>query len=195
MVQNNYATTSSSSNTTNVDPITQNASSPYYLHPSDGPSSVAITPVLSDSVSNYHSYAWFIRRALGGKNKFEFMNGSIEIHDSSGLNFKAWSRCNMLIHSWIMNSIAKPISQSIVFLENVINVWEELRKSFIKVIWFEFQIYSMRFMVWSKDHSLWLSSSLNLKLWEEWDNYMPMLVCGCHVKCTLARYKKCSTLL
>jgi hypothetical protein len=52
-----------------------NHSSPYFVHPSDGPSSVSVSPVLDGS--NYHSWARSMRRALGGKMKFEFVDGSI----------------------------------------------------------------------------------------------------------------------
>ncbi|MCI76540.1 receptor-like serine/threonine kinase, partial [Trifolium medium] len=48
----------------NGDVITDQ-SSPYYVHSSDGPSSVAVKPVLNGS--NYHSWARSMRRALGGK--------------------------------------------------------------------------------------------------------------------------------
>ena len=44
-----------------------NHSSPYFVHPSDGPSSVTVSPVLDGS--NYHSWARSMRRALSGKMK------------------------------------------------------------------------------------------------------------------------------
>ncbi|MCI40253.1 receptor-like serine/threonine kinase, partial [Trifolium medium] len=47
----------------------------YHVHPSDGPSSVSITPVLTHS--NHHAWARSMRRALGGKNKFDFVDGTI----------------------------------------------------------------------------------------------------------------------
>ncbi|PNX64292.1 hypothetical protein L195_g053943 [Trifolium pratense] len=37
----------------------------YYIHPSDGPTTVAITPVLSNS--NYHAWAGSMRLALGSE--------------------------------------------------------------------------------------------------------------------------------
>lgn len=52
-------------------------SSPYFVHPSDGPSSVTVYPVLDGS--NYHSWARSMRRTLGGKMKFEFVDGSIRL--------------------------------------------------------------------------------------------------------------------
>ncbi|MCI53575.1 receptor-like serine/threonine kinase, partial [Trifolium medium] len=44
-------------------------SSPFFVHPSDGPSSVVVTPLLTGS--NYHSWSRTMRRALGGKMKLE----------------------------------------------------------------------------------------------------------------------------
>jgi hypothetical protein len=47
----------------------------YYVHSSDGPSSVSVTPKLNHS--NYDSWTRSMRRALGAKNKFDFVNGTI----------------------------------------------------------------------------------------------------------------------
>jgi hypothetical protein len=71
-----------------------------------------------------------MRRALGGKNKFEFVDGSIAVPSEFDPNFKAWNHCNMLIHSWIVNSVDELIAQSIVFLENDVDVWNELKERF-----------------------------------------------------------------
>lgn len=124
MARNSHTNASSGSGTINnnqppKDP-TQNSSSPYYVHPGDGPSSWQSHRFsLSVAVAQtYHSWARSMRRALGGKNKFEFVDGTIEVPDSFDPSFKAWSSCNMLIQSWIVNSVAEPIGQSIVFLEN-----------------------------------------------------------------------------
>lgn len=85
---------------------------PFFVHPSDGPSSVSVTPVLS--VSNYHSCTGFVHRALGAKMMFDFLDGSILLpKDSFNLSFCAWNRCNMLIHSCIMDSVDDSISQLI----------------------------------------------------------------------------------
>ncbi|MCI69618.1 receptor-like serine/threonine kinase, partial [Trifolium medium] len=75
--------------------------SPFYVHPSDGPSSVAVTLVLTGS--NYHSWARSMRRTLGGKMKFDFVDDSIPVPiDPFDPSLRAWNRCNMLVHSWIL---------------------------------------------------------------------------------------------
>jgi len=98
----------------------QDPSSLYYVYAGDGPSSVMVTPLLNGT--NYHAWARSMRRALGAKNKFDFVDGSIPIPDSLDPSYKAWSRCNMIIHSCIVNLVAEPIGQSIVFLENAVDV-------------------------------------------------------------------------
>lgn len=84
-----------------VDPLildpSQQPGNVYYVHAFDGPSSVAITPALNNS--NYHSWACSMRRALGGKNKFDFVDGSIPVAAEFDPSFKAWNRCDMLVHS------------------------------------------------------------------------------------------------
>jgi hypothetical protein len=72
-----------------------------------------------------------MRRALGAKLKFDFLDGTIPMPaDSFDPSFRAWNRCNMLIHSWIMNSVDPAIAQSIVFMENASDVWLDLKERF-----------------------------------------------------------------
>lgn len=69
-------------------------------------------------------------RALGGKMKYDFVDGSIPVPTDLDPLFRAWSRCNMLVHSWIMNSVTESIGQSIVFIENAVDVWNDLKERF-----------------------------------------------------------------
>jgi hypothetical protein len=52
-------------------------SSPFYVHPGDGPSSVAVTPLLTGS--NYHSWSRSMKRALGAKMKLDFIDGTLPV--------------------------------------------------------------------------------------------------------------------
>lgn len=53
----------------------------YYVHLSDDPSSISITLVLNGS--NYHSWARSMRKALGGKMKFDFVDSTIPVPTNS----------------------------------------------------------------------------------------------------------------
>lgn len=99
---------------------TLNPSSPYYIHPSEGPNSVSITPVLNGT--NYHSWSRAIRMALISKNKMAFLLGSIPVPNVQEPLFSAWERCNTLIMSWLLNSISPPIAQSVIFLECAVDI-------------------------------------------------------------------------
>ncbi|GAU46782.1 hypothetical protein TSUD_351810 [Trifolium subterraneum] len=154
----------------------------YYVHSSDGPSSVAVTPVLTHS--NYHAWARSMRRALGAKNKFDFVDGSIPIPDPFDPSFKAWSRCNMLVHSWIMNSVEESIAQSIVFLDNALDVWIELKErfshgDFIRISELQVEIYGLK----QGNRSVSEFFTALRILWEEFEIYLPAPVCNCPRKC------------
>jgi len=74
-----------------------NIDSVFYVHPSEGPNSVTVTPLLTGS--NYLAWSRSMKHALGTKNKFGFVDGSIPIPSSDDLNRSSWERCNHLIHS------------------------------------------------------------------------------------------------
>lgn len=68
---------------------------------------------------------------LGGKMKLKFIDGILLVPaDSFDPSGRAWDRCNMLVHSWIINSVSDIIAQSIVFMENIIDVWNDLKERF-----------------------------------------------------------------
>jgi len=117
MVRNNY-----NSNNNNQDTL-----DPYYVHPSKNPTTVCVTPLLSGD--NYHDWALKMRRALATKSKFKFVDGSMQIPKEDDLNFSVWERCNNLVHSWIVNSTTPSVAESIAFIENEIDVWNNLKGS------------------------------------------------------------------
>src|ERR1044072_7591725 len=94
--------------------------SPFYVHPGDGPSTVTVTPPLSSS--NYQTWMRSMRRALITKNKFRLVDGSIPIPNEGDHNFYAWQRCNMLVHTWIMNYVSPSIAQNLIYIDNVVDV-------------------------------------------------------------------------
>jgi hypothetical protein len=102
----------------------------FYVHPSEGPKSVVVSPKLDGS--NYLAWSRSMQRALGAKNKLRFVDGSLEIPPVLDLNRHAWERCNHLIHSWLINSVSDQIAATIVFHENAIDVWRDLHERFSK---------------------------------------------------------------
>jgi hypothetical protein len=70
--------------------------------------------------------------ALNFKNKLSFVNGLIrapsEETDSEG--YTAWSRCNDMVHLWIINTLSLEISDSVIYYSTTHNVWEDLHDRF-----------------------------------------------------------------
>ncbi|XP_020209076.1 uncharacterized protein LOC109794017 [Cajanus cajan] len=122
---NNNSSGSGSGVVTILDP-SQDPTSHYYVHPSEGPSSVSVTPQLA--AKNYHFWARMMQRALIAKNKYRFVDGTLPISAVNYPHYFAWERCNNLVHSWIMNSISSLIGESVVFMENAIDVWLDLKE-------------------------------------------------------------------
>ncbi|GAU34412.1 hypothetical protein TSUD_217520 [Trifolium subterraneum] len=166
-----------------MDPSTD-PTSPYFVHSSDGPSTVKVTPLLTGS--NYHSWSRSMRRALGGKLKIEFIDGSIDVPtDQFDPSFRAWNRCNMLVHSWIMNSVSDSIAQSIVVMENSLDVWNDLKERFsqadlVRISELQQELYALR-----QDSRSVTEFYSDLKLiWEELEIYLPMPTCSCRIRCS-----------
>ncbi|WVZ16755.1 hypothetical protein V8G54_009737 [Vigna mungo] len=103
-------------------------SSPFYIHPSEGPSSVSITPVLIEN--NYHSWSHSFRMALISKNKMGFLMRSILVPSPKDISYHSWEHCNTLIMSWLLNSLSSSIAQSVIFFDRAIDIWVDLRERF-----------------------------------------------------------------
>jgi len=166
----------------NTQQSNSDADSPFYVHPSDEPNSLTVTPKLIGS--NYLAWSYSLQRALGAKNKLAFIDGSIPTPDMLDLNRSAWERCNHLIHSWILNSVSESIAQTLVFHDSVISAWEDLTERFAKID--RIRIASLR----STINNLKQGSKYVLEyftemktLWDELNSHRPIPNCTCIHPC------------
>ena len=104
-------------------------SSPYYLHHTDSTGlSLISQPLIGD---NYASWSRAMMIALSVKNKLGFIDGSIMKPDGTNLSLlNSWIRNNNVMISWILNSISKEISASIIFSESAAEIWLDLKDRF-----------------------------------------------------------------
>lgn len=154
----------------------------YYVHPSEGPNSVSIQPQLNGS--NYISWSRSMERALGAKNKLTFINGSIRVPSINDLNRFAWERCNCLFHSWILNSVSPVIAQTIIFLENALDVWIDLKERFAKSD--RIRVFNLRAEInnLKQGNKSVLDYFTELRgLWEELNSHRPIPSCTCAQQC------------
>jgi hypothetical protein len=77
--------------------IQPDTESVFYVHPSEGPNSILVTPLLDGT--NYLAWSRSMIRAFGAKNKLKFVDGSMEVPYEDDLNCSPWERCNHLIQS------------------------------------------------------------------------------------------------
>jgi hypothetical protein len=55
----------------------------------------------------------------------------------------------MLVHSWILNSVSESIAQSLVFMENSVDVWRDLKERFsqsdlVRIAELQQEIYALK---------------------------------------------------
>ncbi|KAK2409531.1 putative mitochondrial protein [Trifolium repens] len=165
-----------------VPPPTNNADSIFYVHPSEGPSSLTVTPQFNGS--NYLAWSRFMRRALGAKNKLSFIDGTLPIPDEHDLNCAAWEHCNHLIHSWIIGSVSDSIAQTLVFHDTAIDAWEDLRERFAKVDRIRISTLRASLNNLKQSNKSVLDYFTDMRmLWEELNSHRPMPHCTCIHQC------------
>ncbi|KAE8698642.1 hypothetical protein F3Y22_tig00110597pilonHSYRG00552 [Hibiscus syriacus] len=102
-----------------------NGANPYYLHQSDNHGMILVSQLLSND--NFHSWKRSMMLALSTKNKFGFVDGSIQAPDPSMVNqFNAWTRANNLVNSWLLNLVSKDIVASLLYHTTVDEIWKDL---------------------------------------------------------------------
>jgi len=92
---------------------TINFNHPYYLHPSDSPGMTLISAVFYGR--GYPGLTRSILIALSAKKKPGFINGSCKVPDLDATNYEQWACCNDIVISWILNSLAKDIGDSVIY--------------------------------------------------------------------------------
>lgn len=103
-------------------------SSPYYLHHSDSPGLILVSQQLTGE--KYTSWNWAITIALSVKNKFGFVDGSIDWPEGNTKLLSSWIHNNNIVISWILNSVSKEISASIIYSESAREIWNDLKERF-----------------------------------------------------------------
>jgi len=156
--------------------------SEYFVHPSEGPNSLTVSPKLN--VSNYLAWKHLMQRTLGTENKLGFINGNIPIPNSDDLLRSAWERCNHLVQSWIINSLSESIAQTVVFYDFAMEIWQDLHERFSKVD--RIRIANLRSSINSlkQGNKPVIDYFTELKvLWEEFSSHRPIPNCVCIHPC------------
>lgn len=73
-------------------------------------------------VYNYNSCSQAMNIALSVNNKTGFIDDTLLKSNSSDPNYNSWMRNNVLVVSWILNSVSKDISTSNMFTESAYGI-------------------------------------------------------------------------
>ncbi|KAM1344866.1 hypothetical protein TB2_033781 [Malus domestica] len=90
-----------------------NPNHPLFLHHSDQPGAILVPqPLMED---NYSTWVQSMSMALIVKNKLGLVNGTIKEPSSNNPEeLQQWNRCNNLVKTWLLGSMSKEISGSVL---------------------------------------------------------------------------------
>lgn len=105
-----------------------NPVNPYFMHPSENPSFVLVSPPLIEK--NYHNWAHSMIVALESKNKHRFVDGTLPIPASTDSMHDTWKRCNNMVISWLTRSMSPSIAQFVLRMRFASQIWSDLKVRF-----------------------------------------------------------------
>ncbi|KAG7585301.1 Reverse transcriptase RNA-dependent DNA polymerase [Arabidopsis thaliana x Arabidopsis arenosa] len=100
------------------------AQSPLFMHSADHPGLNIISLRLDET--NYDDWSYAMRISLDAKNKIGFIDGSLPRPLSTDPMFRAWSRCNSMVKSWLLNAVSPQIYRSILRMDDAADIWRDL---------------------------------------------------------------------
>ena len=68
--------------------------------------------------------------ALRAKKKYGFVDGSIKQPDNDSSELEDWWTINSMLVSWVFNTIEPTLRSTISYMENVKELWEEIKQRF-----------------------------------------------------------------
>lgn len=152
---------------------------PYFLHNNDHAGLVLVTDRLS-TASEFHSWRRSMRMALNVRNKLGFIDGTMVKPALTHRDYGAWSRCNDMVATWLMNSVSKKIGQSLLFINTAEGIWKNLLARFKQddaPRVFDIEQKLSKIEQGSMDVSTYYTELVTL--WEEHKNYVELPVCTC----------------
>ncbi|XP_070037137.1 uncharacterized protein [Nicotiana tomentosiformis] len=111
-------------NTTDSTNLLLDSTNSLYMHPSESAGSMLV-PVPFDG-SGYRSWRRGVLRTLSVKNKVGFINEKCRKLDSKDPSYNQWERCDDMVTSWILNSISKYLADSLQYVNDAQELWQEL---------------------------------------------------------------------
>ncbi|KAJ0008069.1 hypothetical protein Pint_30232 [Pistacia integerrima] len=71
-----------------------------------------------------------VRTTLRAKKKYGFINGTVKQSEDNLLELEDWWTVNSMLVSWVFNTIEPTLHSTISYMENVKDLWEDIRQRF-----------------------------------------------------------------
>ncbi|XP_023638865.1 uncharacterized protein LOC111830613 [Capsella rubella] len=147
---------------------------PYYLKNNDHAGLILVSDRLT-TASDFHSWKRSVMMALNVRNKLGFVNGTIVKPAEDHRDYGAWTRCNDIVSTWLMNSVSKKIGQSLLFIPTDEGIWNNILSRFKqgdapRIFAIEQRLSKIE--QGSMDISTYYTELLTL--WEEYKNYVEL---------------------
>jgi hypothetical protein len=163
-------------------------SNPCLLNNGDNPGLSLVTQALIGE--NYHTWSRSMTMALIAKNKAGFVNGTIKPMEPISPQYSSWKRCDTMVLSWIINSLSKKISASVIYLDTAFEVWQDLKERFTQSN--GPRVYELQKAIASLSQDQCSVSTFYTKLkalWDELINFRPIPTCNCGALKVLLDYQ------
>lgn len=109
-----------------------NFNDPLYIYPSDTTGTNLVNDQLI-GVENYGVWSIAMLIALRAKNKIAFIDGSCGRPPARSQTSLQWERYNVLVLSWITNTVSKVIFGGIIYASGASTVRTDLKEQFDKI--------------------------------------------------------------
>ena len=156
------------------------SANPLYLHNSDHPGMVLVSQALNGE--NYGSWSRALQIALSVKNKLSFIDGTFPAPDveADPQQYQQWLCSNNMVISWILNSVSKEITPTIIGYSTAVEIWNDLKERFKQQNGARlFQIKKDLINLQQGNQSVSQYYTRMKALWDEMADYRPTAQCVC----------------
>ncbi|KAL5573648.1 hypothetical protein UlMin_023245 [Ulmus minor] len=165
------------------------SNSPYYLSNGGHPGLALVSQPLIGN--NYNSWSHAMTMSLLAKSKLCFVDGSLSKPAVDDECYNSWFRCNSIVMSWILHAISFEITDSVMYIDNVKEMWNDLHDRFHQNNGHRvFQIKQLLNVLYQGSDEVSTYFTKLKTLWDELRDFRPLPACDCGGMKALIEYQQ-----
>ncbi|GKV44382.1 hypothetical protein SLEP1_g51574, partial [Rubroshorea leprosula] len=113
-----------------------------------------------------------------------FVDGTLKKPSTDCPEFLAWTKCNSMVLSWILNALSRELHSSVAYAESAAEVWEDLKERFSQGN--TSRIYELKLELVTTTQQTRSVAAYFTKLkpiWDELQAHEPVPTCTCGCTC------------